>query len=128
MCKIINTIQAPLPIGPYAQGIVSNNMIITSGQIPINPQTGMISSDIKEQTVQVLKNIKAIITAAKFTIKDIVKTTIFVKNLDHLKIINIIYANFFLQYVTTYPARTCLEISNLPNNVEIEIEAIAIKQ
>ncbi|QJC30777.1 Rid family detoxifying hydrolase [Enterobacteriaceae endosymbiont of Macroplea appendiculata] len=128
MYKIINTIQAPLPIGPYSQGIVSNNMIITAGQIPINPQTGMISNDIKEQTIQVLNNIKAIITAAKFTIKDIVKTNLFLKNLDNLKIVNVVYANFFLQYVTTYPARTCLEISNLPNNVEIEIEAIAIKQ
>ncbi|QJC29897.1 hypothetical protein GJT84_00795 [Enterobacteriaceae endosymbiont of Plateumaris sericea] len=128
MKKIIYTKKAPIPIGPYVQGIIFNNIIITSGQIPINPIYNKIdSNDIEKQTVQVLKNIKSIINKAHFSIKNIVKTTIFLINLNDFNIINNVYKKFFIENNANYPARTCIEVSRLPQNAKIEIEAIAIK-
>ncbi|QJC29453.1 hypothetical protein GJT83_00790 [Enterobacteriaceae endosymbiont of Plateumaris pusilla] len=128
MKNIIYTKKAPIPIGSYVQGIVFNNIIITSGQIPINPINNKIdSNNIEKQTVQVLKNIKSIIDKANFSIKNIVKTTIFLINLDDFNIINNIYKNFFIQNNAHFPARTCVEVSRLPLNSKIEIEAIAMK-
>ncbi|QJC29010.1 Rid family detoxifying hydrolase [Enterobacteriaceae endosymbiont of Plateumaris rustica] len=128
MNNIIYTKSAPIPIGPYVQGIIFNNIIITSGQIPINPISKKIeSNNIKKQTLQVLNNIKYIINQANCPVKNIVKTTIFLINLDDFNIINNVYKNFFIENDSYYPARTCIEVSRLPKNAKIEIEAIAIK-
>ncbi|QJC28113.1 Rid family detoxifying hydrolase [Enterobacteriaceae endosymbiont of Plateumaris braccata] len=128
MKNIIYSKKAPIPIGPYIQGIISNNIIFTSGQIPINPLNNKIESfNIEKQTIQVLKNIKYIINKANYSIQNIVKTTIYLINLDDLNIINNIYKDFFIKNNAHYPARTCIEVSRLPKNAKIEIEAIAIK-
>ncbi|QJC28565.1 reactive intermediate/imine deaminase [Enterobacteriaceae endosymbiont of Plateumaris consimilis] len=128
MKEIIHTQNAPIPIGPYVQGIVFKNIIFISGQISINPLNNKIeNNNIEKQTVQVLKNIKYIINKVNCSIKNIVKTTIFLINLDDLNIINNIYKDFFIKNNAHYPARTCVEVSRLPKNAKVEIEAIAIK-
>lgn len=123
---IINTKHAPQPIGPYVQGIKKNNIVIISGQIPINLNSKIISDDIIEQTKQVLNNIKIIIEKSGLQIKNIVKTTIFITNLNEIKKINLIYKEFFKKNNSEFPSRTCVEVSKLPKNAKIEIEAIAI--
>ncbi|QJC30353.1 Rid family detoxifying hydrolase [Enterobacteriaceae endosymbiont of Neohaemonia nigricornis] len=127
MYKIIRTNQAPCPIGPYTQGIIFNNIIITSGQIPINPVNGLMPISFKQQTIQVLYNIRAIINKAGFDIINIIKVNIYLINLNNLEQMNILYSNFFSQYCTTYPTRTCVEVSKLPKNASIEMDVIAIK-
>ncbi|MXP51107.1 Rid family detoxifying hydrolase [Pantoea sp. SoEX] len=124
----INTKQAPCPIGPYVQGVDLGNIIITSGQIPINPINGTIDNEICKQTRQTLENIKAIIKAAQLDVKNIVKTTIFLINLNDIELINSTYELFFIENQSNFPARSCIEVSKLPKNVKIEIEAIAIRQ
>ena len=122
----INSKKAPQPIGPYSQAIKIHNMVITSGQIPIDTQCHTIKKDIKQQTLLVLKNIKLIIEESGLTVKNIVKTTIFLTDISQLEIINNVYENFFLKYHNIFPARSCIQVSKLPKNVNIEIEAIAI--
>ncbi|QCI27240.1 Rid family detoxifying hydrolase [Buchnera aphidicola] len=123
---IINTKNAPQPIGPYVQGIKKNNIVIISGQIPINLNSKIISDDIIKQTKQVLNNIKIIIEKSGLKINNIVKTTIFVTNLNEIKKINLIYKEFFKKNNSEFPSRTCVEVNKLPKNAKIEIEAIAI--
>ncbi|QIE02073.1 Rid family detoxifying hydrolase [Buchnera aphidicola] len=127
MTYIINTTTAPKPIGPYSQAIQVNNMIILSGQIPIDMMSNHIPDNIAEQTYLVLKNIESILINAKFHVKDIVKTTIFTTTLKKINIINEIYKKFFLNHTKIFPARSCIEVQALPKNVKIEIEAIAFK-
>lgn len=127
MNKIIKTQTAPKPIGPYSQAIQINNMIILSGQIPIDIISNHIPDNIAEQTYLVLKNIKSILMHAKFEIKDIVKITIFTTTLKKINIINEIYKKFFLDHTSSFPARSCVEVQALPKNVKIEIEAMAFK-
>ncbi|AEO08158.1 Rid family detoxifying hydrolase [Buchnera aphidicola] len=127
MNKIIKTQTAPKPIGPYSQAIQINNMIILSGQIPIDIISHHIPDNIAEQTYLVLKNIKSILIHAKFEIKDIVKITIFTTTLKKINIINEIYKKFFLDHTSNFPARSCVEVQALPKNVKIEIEAMAFK-
>ncbi|HPT88904.1 MAG TPA: RidA family protein [Bacilli bacterium] len=123
--KIINTKNAPAAIGPYSQAILVNNILFTSGQIPINPETNeIVSSDIEEQTKQVLKNIKAILEEAGYNLNDVAKTTIYLKDLQHFGTVNKIYEEFFNGHK---PARTTIEVSRLPKDVLIEIDAIALK-
>ncbi|CAL4322105.1 Rid family detoxifying hydrolase [Buchnera aphidicola] len=125
----IYTKKAPPVLGPYSQGIKINNLLITSGQIPINPKTKMIPKKIFDQTTLVLENIKSIILASNFHIKNIVKTTIFTTRLDKIHKINGAYENFFIKNkVSIFPARSCVEVSKLPLNVKIEIEAISYKK
>jgi len=125
MKKEISAIKAPKAIGPYSQGIDTGAFIFTSGQIPINPETGKIESiKIAEQTRQVLENLKNIIISSGSDMAKIVKTTLFIKDMDDFPVINEIYSEYFKK---PYPARACVEVSRLPKNALIEIEAIATK-
>ncbi|PPI86564.1 Rid family detoxifying hydrolase [Candidatus Pantoea edessiphila] len=123
----IKTKKAPIPIGPYVQGIDLGNIIITSGQIPIDPITGMIHNQISKQTRQTLDNVKAIIETAGLQVKNIVKTTIFLKNINDIDTVNSIYELFFIENQSKFPARSCVEVSKLPKGALIEIEAIAMR-
>lgn len=131
--RIINTKTAPDPIGPYAQAIDIGTFIFVSGQIPIIPNTMIIPDGVYEQTYQTLQNIRNIVESQKLSINNIVKTTLFIKNIEDLSEINISYKNFFYKYATKYkdrinfPVRSCIEVSKLPNNVLVEIDAIAIR-
>ncbi|WP_343128047.1 RidA family protein [Buchnera aphidicola (Takecallis taiwana)] len=127
MHNIISTKLAPKPIGPYSQGIKRNNIVVTSGQIALNENNEIISDNIIEQTKIILQNIKQIIQKSGLTIHDIIKITIFVTQLNEMNQINIIYNDFFQKHHARLPARTCVEVSKLPKNAKIEIEAIAIQ-
>ncbi len=124
----IITDRAPAAIGPYVQGVDLGNIIITSGQIPLDPQTGNIADEITAQTRQALTNIKAIVEAAGLKVGDIVKTTLFVKDLNDFDRINKTYAAFFTEHHASFPARSCIEVARLPKDVKIEIEAIAVRR
>lgn len=121
--KAITTAKAPAAIGPYSQGVQAGNMIFVSGQIPINPETGIILEDIEEQTRQSLENIKAIIEADGVTLDNVVKCTVFLKNINEFAQMNKVYAEYFSE---PYPARAAIEVARLPKDVKVEIEAIAI--
>lgn len=123
----IKTENAPAAIGPYVQGVDLGNMLITSGQIPIDPKTGEIAEDIIAQTTQSLKNIQAIVEKAGLSVANIVKTTVFVKDMNDFANVNATYEAFFNQHNAPYPARSCVEVARLPKDVGIEIEAIAIR-
>lgn len=128
MTKVLHTDAAPAAIGPYVQGIDLGNMVMTSGQIPVNPVTGEVSSDIKEQARQSLDNVKAVVESSGLTVSDIVKMTVFVKDLNDFVAVNEVYGAFFDEHnVANYPARSCVEVARLPKDVGIEIEAIAVR-
>ncbi len=120
---IIETKNAPAAIGPYSQAIKVNGLVYTSGQIPIDPATGAIEACcIEVQTEQVIKNLSAVLTAAGSSLEKVVKTTCFLKNIKDFAVFNEIYAKAF----TGKPARSCVEVSNLPKGALVEIEAVAI--
>ncbi len=122
--QTIQTEKAPAAVGPYAQAVKINNFLFTSGQIPINPETGEIeATDIEAQTARVLDNLSAVLIAAGSGLKDVVKTTVFIKNMNDFATVNRIYARYFDE---PYPARSCVEISRLPNGALVEIEAVAV--
>ena len=120
--KVIKTLEAPAAIGPYSQAIKANGFLFVSGQIPLTPNGELAGNDIKAQTKQVLKNLKAILKEADLSLKDTVKTTIFLKNMDDFSVVNEIYAQAFKEHK---PARSTIEISKLPKDVLVEIELIA---
>ncbi|MGM5629364.1 RidA family protein [Apibacter raozihei] len=120
--EIISTSQAPAAIGPYSQAVKVNNLLFISGQIPVNPATNEFSDEITEQTHQVMKNIQAILTEAGLSFNHIVKSSIFLTDLNNFAIVNDIYASYFAD---SYPARECVQVSALPKNVSIEISVIA---
>lgn len=123
MMKMISTNHAPKAIGPYSQAVKIGGFLFLSGQIPINPETNeLVESDIVLQTQQVLKNIKAILNAEDLSIEQIVKTTIFVKDMNQFGTVNEEYAKFLGDH---RPARSTVEVSRLPKDVLIEIETIA---
>ncbi len=123
--KLLSTKEAPGAVGPYSQGVNAGNMIFTSGQLPINPETGeLLKSDIKEQAKRCLENIKAILKAGDATLEDVVKVTVFVTDITKFSLINEVYAEYFSNHK---PARSLVEVSNLPLGGEIEMEAIAMK-
>jgi 2-iminobutanoate/2-iminopropanoate deaminase len=125
----IHTKKAPEVLGPYSQGIKIKNLLIISGQIPIDPIKKKIPKKIFDQTILVLRNIKKIILKANFDFKDIIKTTIFTTKLKKINEINHAYKKFFIDNtVPIFPARSCVEVSKLPLNVQIEIESIAYKK
>ncbi|AKC59628.1 Putative reactive intermediate deaminase TdcF [Blochmannia endosymbiont of Polyrhachis (Hedomyrma) turneri] len=124
---IINTKNAPTCIGPYVQALDTGKIIFISGQIGICPETKNIPNDIYQETYQVLENIKSIVQEAKLHANNIVRTTIFITNINNLNKINLAYKNFFEKNQSTFPTRSCVEVSNLPNNANIEIDAIAIR-
>ncbi|AWX14199.1 reactive intermediate/imine deaminase [Mergibacter septicus] len=128
MTKIIHTEKAPAAIGPYVQAVDLGNIVLTSGQIPVNPTTGEVAQDIIAQARQSLENVKAIIEQAGLQVKDIVKTTVFVKDLNQFAAINAEYQRFFEENNhPNFPARSCVEVARLPKDVGIEIEAIAVR-
>ncbi len=122
--KIIVSNKLPAA-GPYSTAMEANGFIFLSGQLPVNPATGEIINDIKDATRQVLANIQSVITEAGLTMSDIVKTTIFLNNISDFPIVNEIYAEFFPHEP---PARSTIEVSNLPKGAPIEIEAIAVRK
>ena len=124
MKQIIQTNNAPQAIGPYSQAVMANGTLYVSGQIPVVPATGAIVSDtVEEQTRQVLENVKAVVEAAGLTLNDVVKTSVFIKNMDDFAVINGIYSEYFKE---NCPARACVEVARLPKDVLIEMEAIAV--
>ncbi|RNE69596.1 Rid family detoxifying hydrolase [Vibrio cholerae] len=129
MTKVLHTDAAPAAIGPYIQGVDLGNMVLTSGQIPVNPATGEIPADIAAQARQSLDNVKAVVEASGLTVGDIVKMTVFVKDLNDFGTVNQVYGAFFDEYkVAHYPTRSCVEVARLPKDVGIEIEAIAVRK
>lgn len=125
MTTIINTPKAPAAIGPYVQAVDLGNVVMTSGQLPVDPKTGQMEEEISLQTKQALENVKTIIEAAGLTVNDIVKTTVFVKDLNDFAAVNTIYDAFFTAHNASFPARSCVEVARLPKDAKIEIEAIA---
>ena len=124
MREAINTTNAPAAIGPYSQAIKTNSLVFTSGQIPIDPATGeIVQGDVKAQTAQVLKNLEAVLAAAGSSLDKIVKTTLFIKDMNSFASINEVYAEFFQEVP---PARSTVEVARLPKDVLIEIEAVAV--
>jgi len=128
MSRSISTEKAPAAIGPYVQGVDLGSLIITSGQIPVDPKTGAVAEDITAQTRQSLENVKAIVEAAGLQVSDIVKTMVFVKDLNEFTTINAAYEAFFTEHNAPFPARSCVEVARLPKDVKIEIEAIAVRR
>jgi len=129
MTQVLHTESAPAAIGPYVQGVDLGNMVMTSGQIPLNPVTGELPTEIAAQAQQSLENVKAIIESSGLTVGDIVKMTVFVKDLGDFATVNEIYGKFFDDHkVANYPARSCVEVARLPKDVGIEIEAIAVRK
>jgi len=121
--KIIHTKAAPEPIGPYSQAVQFDKLLFTSGQIAMNPQTNeLLLGNVEEQTRQVLENLKAVLEAANSSLDDVLKTTIFIKNMDDFLKINEVYNSFFENSV---PARSTVEVSRLPKDVLVEIDCIA---
>ncbi|MBS4538639.1 RidA family protein [Clostridium sp. D2Q-11] len=122
--NIISTTKAPAAIGPYSQGIKAGNMVFTSGQLPMDPETGeLITKDIKSEARQSLSNLKAVLAEAGATLEDVVKVTVFIKDMNQFGDINEVYGEFFN---THKPARSCVEVARLPKDANVEIEAIAI--
>jgi 2-iminobutanoate/2-iminopropanoate deaminase len=126
MKKIINTPNAPAPIGPYNQAVLSGNTLYISGQIPINPATGeLVEGDIQKETKQSMENLKAILTAADMTFEHVIKASIFVKDMHQFTKINEVYGSYFDS--DSAPARETVEVANLPKFVNVEISMIAVK-
>ena len=126
MKKIVNTSKAPAPIGPYNQAVLSGNTLYISGQIPLDPTTGnLVQGDIKEETRQCMENLKAILEEADMSFENVVKTSIFVKDMHLFSEINEAYAAYF--NAATAPARETVEVANLPKFVNVEISMIAAK-
>ncbi len=126
MKKIINTPKAPAPIGPYNQATLIKDTLYISGQIPIDPATGeLVSGDIKKETKQSMENLKAILDEAGMTFENVVKTSIFIKDMHQFAEINEVYGAYF--DADTAPARETVEVANLPKFVNVEISMIAVK-
>ena len=123
MIEKIYTPKAPNAIGPYSQAIKCGNMLYTSGQIAINPETGNVeAADIEGQTLQVMKNLEAVLTEAKTSFDNVVKTTCFLANMSDFAKFNEIYGKYF----TSKPARSCVAVKELPKGVLVEVEVIAV--
>ena len=124
MKKIINTTNAPAPVGPYNQSVAHNDVLYMSGQIALDPTTGeLVMGSIEEETHQVMKNIKAVLTEAGLTFEDVLKCSVFVSDMGNYARINAVYAEYFDE--NTAPARELVEVANLPKYVNIEISVIA---
>ncbi|MFK3705905.1 2-iminobutanoate/2-iminopropanoate deaminase [Raoultella sp. BIGb0138] len=128
MRKRIATQRAPGAIGPYVQGVDLGNLVLTSGQIPLCPHTGNIADNVADQARQSLENVKAIVMAAGLEVGSIVKTTVFITDLNDFATINQVYQQFFDEHQAAYPARSCVQVARLPKDVKLEIEAIALRE
>lgn len=125
MKKIINTSNAPAPIGPYSQAVLANGFLYVSGQIPINPATGELTIDsVKAETEQVMRNLNAVLIEAGFEFRDIVKTTIFLSDMSLFNEVNEVYSGYFK---ADFPARETVAVKGLPKAVNVEISVIAYK-
>lgn len=125
MKNIISTPNAPAAIGPYSQGVDGGGIVITSGQLPIDPATGVFAEGgIAGQTKQSLENVKAVLAAAGLSMENVIKTTVFLKDMNDFAAMNEVYASFFPQ---TPPARSAVEVARLPKDALVEIEAIAVR-
>lgn len=124
MNSIIKTKEAPSAIGPYSQAVVYNGIVFVSGQLPINAENGTISEGITEQTEQSIKNIEAILKEGGYNLSNVVKTTVYLKDMNEFSAMNEVYGRFFTE---PYPARVAVEVGRLPKDVKIEIDAIATK-
>ncbi len=121
--EIVATKQAPEAIGPYSQAIINGGLVYTSGQIPVNPETGEIAGNtIEEQAEQALKNLAAVLEAAGSSVEKIVKTTCFLTDMSYFATFNAIYEH----HIVGKPARSCVAVKTLPKNVLVEVEAIAV--
>lgn len=126
MKKIITTSKAPAPIGPYNQAVMINNMLFTSGQVAFNPISGkLVLDDIQSETKQVMENLKAVLTEAGLTFENVVKTSIFIADMDDFSKINEAYGAYFNDQ--TAPARETVQVARLPRDVNVEISMIAVK-
>ena len=126
MKKIITTPKAPAPIGPYSQAVLSGNTLFTSGQIAFNPETmTLVLDDIKTETKQVMENMKEVLAAAEMTFENVIKTSIFISDMDNFAQINEVYGNYFDD--ATAPARETVQVARLPKDVNVEISMIAVK-
>ncbi|MDR1991168.1 MAG: RidA family protein [Mycoplasmataceae bacterium] len=122
MMRIVNTEKAPKALGPYSQGVIANDLLFISGQIPFDPITMQkVNENIKDQTRQCLENIKAIVENAGATIKDVIRCGVFLKNMDDFASMNEVYAEYFSDWK---PARSAVEVARLPKDVLVEIDAI----
>ncbi len=121
--KIISTDKAPAAIGPYSQAVTVNGLIYTSGMIPVIPATGEIVSGIEEQARVALNNVKSLLESCGSGMDKVIKTTVFIKDMNDFATVNEVYATFFSG---SYPARSCVEVARLPKDVLIEVEAIAL--
>ena len=126
MKKIINTSKAPAPIGPYNQAVLVVNMLYTSGQIALHPETmALVLDDIKTETKQVMENMKEVLAAADMTFDNVIKSSIFVSDMHNFALINEVYGSYFDE--ATAPARETVEVANLPKFVNVEISMTAVK-
>lgn len=121
--KVVQTNQAPAAIGPYSQGIIVNNLFYSSGQIPLTAEGNMVDGDVKAQTHQVFHNLTAVLTEAGASLETVVKTTVFIKNMDDFAAVNEVYGEYFSNHK---PARSCVEVARLPKDALVEIEVVAL--
>lgn len=124
MKNVVKTNKAPGAIGPYSQGINVNDMFFFSGQIPLHPETGEMPEGIEAQAMQALENVKGLLESQGLDFSNVIKTTVFLDNMDHFGIVNEIYATYFVE---PYPARSAVEVAKLPKGALIEVEVIAVK-
>ena len=126
MKQIINTSNAPAPIGPYNQAVLVGNTLYTSGQIALHPETmELVLDDIKTETKQVMENMKAVLNAADMTFENVIKSSIFISDMNNFSVINDIYGQYFDE--ATAPARETVQVARLPKDVNVEISMIAVK-
>lgn len=119
--KTINTKKAPEALGPYSHAMVVNNLVFTSGQIPLDTEGNIVSDDVKEQTKQVLDNLSVVLEEAGSDLNSVVKATIFISDMNEFQQINEVYGSYFSEH---QPARSCVEVARLPKDVKIEIEVV----
>ena len=123
--KVISTQNAPAAIGPYSQGLNFGNLVFVSGQIPVDPKTGLMAESIEEQAKQSLTNLKNILAAEGLEMKNVIKTVVFLADLADFPKVNAVYETFF---TAPYPARSCVAVAGIPKGAKIEIECIAVKE
>jgi 2-iminobutanoate/2-iminopropanoate deaminase len=121
--KTVHTTEAPAAIGPYSQGIVLNNLFFSSGQIPLTKDGVMLDGDVKEQTHQVFRNLEAVLKEAGSSLDQVIKATVFIKDMNEFAEINEVYGQYFADHK---PARSCVEVARLPKDAKVEIEVIAL--
>lgn len=121
--KVVSTKEAPAAIGPYSQGIIVNNLFYSSGQIPLTAEGELVTGDVQVQTHQVFKNLQAVLKEAGSSLEEVVKTTVFIKDMNDFSKVNEVYGEYFH---THKPARSCVEVARLPKDVLVEIEVIAL--